>query len=311
MGFIMNKDKSLNEMMLNLFNKSTIVDLSSETISESKSLSGRIYQDPEHNGEFELDRVLTDIYAPQLIIFLPDKPNGTGILIIPGGGYQAVMLDKEGTALAPEFLSQGYTLFVLSYRLPSPAEEENINKTFIDAISAMLYIRKNADKWHLQRHRIGVLGFSAGGHIASTFVNQICDFKRSSDSKEQEIFAIPDFVGLIYPVISMKDDVTHPGSRKQLLGDNSTSENIIQYSADLNVTSCFPPVFLLHCCDDDLVSIENSLLMYRGLIEKGVSAEMHLYEKGGHGFSIQWATDLPVGGWIKLFMDWMYSHGFK
>ncbi|MCV4725303.1 alpha/beta hydrolase, partial [Escherichia coli] len=93
-------------------------------------------------------------------------------------------------------------------------------------------------------------------------------------------FAIPDFVGLIYPVISMKDDVTHPGSRKQLLGDNSTSENIIQYSADLNVTSCFPPVFLLHCCDDDLVSIENSLLMYRGLIEKGVSAEMHLYEKG-------------------------------
>ncbi|HHY1945999.1 TPA: alpha/beta hydrolase, partial [Escherichia coli] len=100
MGFIMNKDKSLNEMMLSLFNKSTIVDLSSETISESKSLSGRIYQDPEHNGEFELDRVLTDIYAPQLIIFLPDKPNGTGILIIPGGGYQAVMLDKEGTALA-------------------------------------------------------------------------------------------------------------------------------------------------------------------------------------------------------------------
>lgn len=193
------------------------------------------------------------------------------------------MLDKEGTALAPEFLSQGYTLFVLSYRLPSPVEGENINKTFIDAISAMLYIRKNADKWHLQRHRIGVLGFSAGGHIASTFVNQICDFKRSSDSKEQEIFAIPDFVGLIYPVISMKDDVTHPGSRKQLLGDNSTSENIIQYSADLNVTSCFPPVFLLHCCDDDLVSIENSLLMYRGLIEKGVSAEMHLYEKGGHG----------------------------
>nr|WP_249926525.1 prolyl oligopeptidase family serine peptidase [Escherichia coli] len=142
-------------------------------------------------------------------------------------------------------------------------------------------------------------------------MNQICDFKRSSDSKEQEIFAIPDFVGLIYPVISMKDDVTHPGSRKQLLGDNSTSENIIQYSADLNVTSCFPPVFLLHCCDDDLVSIENSLLMYRGLIEKGVSAEMHLYEKGGHGFSVQWATDLPVGGWIKLFMDWMYSHGFK
>lgn len=85
MGFIMNKDRSLNEMMLSLFNKSTIVDLSSETISESKSLSGRIYQDPEHNGEFELDRVLTDIYAPQLIIFLPDKPNGTGILIIPGG----------------------------------------------------------------------------------------------------------------------------------------------------------------------------------------------------------------------------------
>ena len=302
-------NEKLNEMMVDLFEKSTRIDLITSNVLFNEPLGELDYQDPEHNGEYSLDRVVTNISHPQLTIFTPEHSNGCGILVIPGGGYQAVMFDKEGTALAPFFLSKGYTIFVLTYRLPSPLFSDDINRPFNDAILAMMYIRKNASKWKIEKDRIGIMGFSAGGHVAAMLITQAynADSCILSNEKIDINLIMPNFAGLIYPVISMSDSITHKGSKDKLISHDTDDINIKNYSAECNVNSKLPPVFLLHCCDDPLVPVENSLLMFDSLIKYNVPTEMHIYEKGGHGFGIQWTSDLPVKRWPELFINWIES----
>ncbi|ELJ4054226.1 alpha/beta hydrolase [Escherichia coli] len=287
----------LDENMQYLSQLSCHIDLRGKEIFED-DFYGKVYDDPEHLGEYHLNRVVTDVRFPLLTVFKPEKSNGTGILVIPGGGYQAVMFDKEGTALAPFFLSEGYTLFVLTYRLPSSETEEGKNRALNDAVQALSLIKRNAEQWALKKDKIGVLGFSAGGHIAASLVSYLDRHGRSE---------CPDFAGLIYPVISMSDEITHQGSKERLLGLEVSDSTVMQYSIENCVTNTFPPVFLLHCCDDPLVPVNNSLKMFQALLKHNVPVEMHLFQSGGHGFGVQWASELPVHVWPELFVTWLKS----
>ncbi|ENY3562044.1 alpha/beta hydrolase [Escherichia coli O54:H45] len=285
----------LSQEMNTLSKLSYRVDLNGKK-TDGDMFFARAYDDPEHNDGFSLNRVITDITTPQLTVFSPEKSNGVGILVIPGGGYQAVMFDKEGTALAPFFLSKGYTLFVLTYRLPSHDTNSGKDNSVNDAVQAFSLIKRNSAQWNLKKDRVGILGFSAGGHIAAAVVSHVSKYEQCER---------PDFLGLIYPVISMSDEITHPGSREKLLGSNPSTTIIKKYSIEHCVTKNFPPVFLLHCCDDLLVPVSNSLRMYQALLKEKIPAEMHLFESGGHGFGIQWCQGLPVRTWPDLFHNWL------
>jgi acetyl esterase/lipase len=224
------------------------------------------------------------VSIPTLTVFVPEKPNGTSVIICPGGGYQFLAINKEGYKTAERFNSLGITAFVLKYRLPS--DEIMKNKTIgplQDAQESVRFIRRNAEKWSLNPDKIGVLGYSAGGHLAaslSTKHNEIV--YQNSDS----ISAKPNFSILIYPVISMNEAITHKGSRNKLLGNPASDELIEQFSTEKRISAETPPTFLAHAIDDKSVPVENSLQYLLGLRKYNIISEMHLYQKGGHGFGL-------------------------
>lgn len=224
------------------------------------------------------------VVLPTLSVFKPKYPNGTAMVIFPGGGYRHLSIDKEGCKIAQWLSTLGITSFVLKYRLPS---DEIMEDKFIgplqDAQRAIRYIRQNAKVWKLNPEQIGVIGFSAGGHLAATLSTQ---YEKKTYDEQAVISARPDFSILIYPVISMKDSVTHQGSKTNLLGKSPAHKKINDYSNELNVTKMTPRTFLVHSADDKSVPVENSLLYFRSLKKHGVPVEMHIYEDGGHGFGL-------------------------
>lgn len=245
------------------------------------------------------------VITPTISIFLPKNSNGTAVVICPGGGYSHLAIDKEGFKIAKWLNTLGVTAFVLKYRLPSDVimEDKTIGP-LQDAQEAMRFIRRDAEKWHINKDKIGIMGFSAGGHLASTASTHYNDKIYASE----ETSARPDFSMLIYPVISMEDGITHNGSKVNLLGENPLEELIEKYSNEKHVDAKTPPTFLIHATDDGAVPVENSINYYLALKQNRVPVEMNIYENGGHGFGLgRFGTHL---NWPKACENWLIANNF-
>ncbi|GGD18239.1 xylanase [Franconibacter daqui] len=259
----------------------------------------------QHTGETLLDRAVTGVRAPQITVYQPDEPNGIGLLVMPGGSYRRVVLDKEGSALAPAFTDAGYTLFVMAYRLPGDGHAEGADAPLADAQRALRLVRHRAAEFGVTPEKIGVLGFSAGGHVAASLATRYDEAISAQLDDIDHLSARPAFLALGYPVISMTPPIAHAGSRQQLLGEDPDSVHIKRYSPEQSLPEAMPPTFLFHAVDDPSVKVENSLAMFSALREKGVAAELHLFEEGGHGFGIRDAEGLPAQAWPQLLMRWL------
>lgn len=253
------------------------------------------------------DRAVTGIRAPEMTVYAPEHPNGVALLVTPGGSYQRVVLDKEGSDLAAPFNTKGYTLFVMTYRMPADGHAEGANAPLADAQRALRTLRANAATWHINPQKIGVMGFSAGGHVAASLETRYDEAVYSPLDDVDKQSARPDFVVLGYPVISMDKAIAHPGSRSALIGDAPSAEQIKHYSPELNVTAQTPPTFLMHAVDDPSVPVDNSLVMFNALRAHHVPTELHLFAEGKHGFGIRGAKGLPAAAWPELAMNWIAS----
>jgi len=230
--------------------------------------------------------------------------NGSAVIICPGGGYAAVGDKAEGSLIAEEYVRHGITAFVLKYRLPS--DSIMIDKSIgplQDAQQAIKIVRERAQKWNIDPHKIGIMGFSAGGHLASTAATHYNNPYIQNDEKTS---LRPDFLILIYPVISMTDEIGHIGSRTNLLGVKPDIDKIRFFSNELHVNAQTPPTWLTHTGDDTVVPVENSIRFYQALVANKVSAEMHLYPSGNHAFVLK----LPTSKWMAPLFVWMQWMNF-
>ncbi len=252
---------------------------------------------------------IKNVINPTIEVFLPAKQNATGkgVLICPGGGYEILAYDWEGTDIAKWFNSKGIAAFVLKYRLPNSKSVKVPHKAPLqDAQRAMRIIRNNHKEYNIDKDRIGVMGFSAGGHLASTLGTQ---FNKPNDFLEKEIDKVsakPNFMILIYPVISMKKNITHMGSKNNLLGLNPSKKMVIDFSNELNVNELTPRTFLLHSQDDMGVPVENSLLFYESLKKHKIPSEMNLYSYGGHGYSLAIGNG-HLQNWPERLHQWIIA----
>jgi acetyl esterase/lipase len=246
-----------------------------------------------------------NISQPTLAIYLPDQKIATGaaVIICPGGGYGMESYFLEGTEIAKAFVCRGIAAFILKYRLPSDSiMNDKAIGPLQDAQQAVKTVRQRAVEWKLDSKKIGIMGFSAGGHLASTAGTH---FDRSYIPNDENINLRPDFMILIYPVISMDDEITHIGSRTNLLGKDPKADRIALFSNELQVDSNTPPTWLTHTGDDTIVPVENSIRFYKELVRNKVPAEMHLYPKGNHGFVLK----LPTNDWMQPLFGWMERSG--
>jgi len=247
---------------------------------------------------------IAKVSNPTLTIFKPEKPNGKSVIICPGGSYAILAFDKEGTRVAEEFNKWGVTAFVLKYRLPD--DSINIDRSLAplqDAQQAIRWVRANAAQYGIDRNKIGIMGFSAGGHLASTAATHF-NFRADADNNDTTS-ARPDFAILIYPVITFDSTFGHKGSRNNLVGANASKEKFDFYSNELQVTPTTPPTFLIHASDDATVPVENSIRFYQACIKNKVLAEMHIYPKGGHGFGMYNKT--TDDNWMERLRNWLNS----
>lgn len=246
--------------------------------------------------------------SPTLTTFLPDadKRNGAAIVICPGGGYSGLAMEKEGRKVAEWCREHGIVGVVLRYRCGGGKNQQPV--PLADAQRALRTVRAHAKELGVDPARIGILGFSAGGHLASTATTMFdAGDPKAADPIERES-SRPDFSVLVYPVITMVGDATHRGSRKNLLGDDASEALAEEWSTDRRVTEQTPPTFLVHASDDKGVPVKNSLLFYEGLVAKGIPAEMHVYEVGGHGFGM-FNDTRPADGWPNELEGWLKARG--
>lgn len=248
---------------------------------------------------------LSKVFEPGLMMYKADasKATGTAVIICPGGGYAFLAMDHEGEQVARRFAAMGVTAFVLKYRLPD--DTTMVDKSFgplQDAEQAIYTVRKHAKQWGIDPSKIGIMGFSAGGHLASSLTVHYGDVKIEN---KEGLSLRPDFSVLIYPVISFLDS-PHTGSMINLLGAKATQEQKVYFSNDRQVNAETPKTFLVHANDDDLVPVENSILFDRALVKNKVGAEMHLYQGGGHGFGMQNRT--TTDEWFVRLQEWMKAN---
>ncbi|MCC9019620.1 alpha/beta hydrolase [Flavobacterium lipolyticum] len=306
--------KNVKELLLTLFLFTfmhTTIHAQNEIIPLWNTIPDEIkapeYKENESfiDGKVQSTRLVT---VPTLSVFLPKqtKPNQTAVLIFPGGGYQHLAIDKEGTKVANWLNSLGIAAFVVKYRLPNDLiMKDKKNGPLQDAQEAIRHVRQNATKYSIDVNKIGIIGFSAGGHLASTLATHYDEITYDTKSKTS---ARPDFSLLIYPVISMQNEITHKGSQSSLLGNNPSQEVRDFYSNEKKVTSKTPPAFLIHATDDKAVLPENSINYYLALKRNGVSAELHLYEKGGHGFGL--GLNSTSKFWTRDCEEWLKINGY-
>ncbi|KGO82681.1 alpha/beta hydrolase [Flavobacterium beibuense] len=249
-----------------------------------------------------------NVSVPTLTVFKPQKQSDkkTAVIICPGGGYAVLATGHEGKDVAEALNKMGVMAFMLKYRLPNDTiMKDRKIAPLQDAQRAIQMIRENAAQWNIDPNKIGIMGFSAGGHLAATASTQ---FEREVIANPKHTSLRPDFSILLYPVISFTDSLTHMGSRINLIGKNPSKELIEQYSNELQVTAKTPPTFLVHAADDGLVSIGNSIAYYQALLKNGVLSEMLLYPHGEHGFGmINRSTD---DRWMDNLKNWMKSGNF-
>lgn len=251
---------------------------------------------------------VTNVSKPRLIVHQPANPNGTAILVISGGGYAHIEMGKESTPAANWLQSEGITAFELIYRLPS----ENWKTTYVpfeDAQRAMRIIRSLAKKYDINVNKIGILGFSAGGHLAGfTAAQPNKKFYQPVDEIDS-LSARPDFAGLIYPVVSMLPPNNNTHSRKSIVGEHPSIAQEAAFSVEKQVDYNMPTTFIAQAMDDHVSSVENSELLYSALKKVNVRAEIHLFQTGGHG----WGTGKkgsPTSTWPELFKTWVKNNGF-
>jgi pectinesterase len=258
--------------------------------------------DKENSASKDNINRIAKVSNPTLTIFKPAKPNGKAVIICPGGGYLYLTIDKEGKKVAEEMNRWGITAFVLKYRLPD--DSANIDKSLAplqDAQQAIRLVRINAKEWGINKNQIGIMGFSAGGHVASTAATH---FKFIADASEKDTTSLrPDFAILIYPVISFDSTIAHKGSRNNLVGSKAIEKTINFFSNELQVDKDTPASFLVHAGDDGAVPVENSIRYYQACIKNRVPAEMHLYPKGGHGFGMYNKT--TDDNWMERLKIWL------
>lgn len=260
------------------------------------------YKEANHENDFV--GMVTD---PTITPYFPEKgkATGTAVLIFPGGSYIGLAMGHEGAAVAKKFNEIGVTAFLVKYRLPSDAIM--VDKTIgplQDAERAIQIVRERAAEWGVNPNKVGIIGFSAGGHLASTFDTH---YNKTVIENKKNTNLRPDFAMLIYPVISF-GEFTHAYSRENLVGKNPTPETIELYSNEKQVTADTPPTFLIHAEDDDVVPVQNSLLFYDALVKNKVKAEMHIFQAGGHGFGL--INPKSKDHWFDWAADWLSGNGF-
>jgi acetyl esterase/lipase len=252
--------------------------------------------------------IVSQVSRPSLTVFLPSKNKATGaaVIICPGGGYTNLAMGYEGTEVAQRFTESGIAAFVLKYRIPN--DSTMVHKEIgplQDAQRALQLLRSRATEWGIDARRIGIMGFSAGGHLAATAGTH---FQKDYISNPGHISLRPDFMILIYPVISFEKPIAHMGSANNLLGINPSDDKITEFSNEKQVTDRTPPTFLVHAKDDDLVPYANSLVFEEALKKHHVPVEMYLYDRGGHGFGM--TNHSSSVEWMDICIHWMQHSGF-
>jgi acetyl esterase/lipase len=264
----------------------------------------------ERSTDSELnDRAVLGITRPRMAVFRPWRPNGASILIMPGGGYSWVVVDKEGYELAAWFAERGFTCFVLFYRLPGEGWAAGPDTSLQDAQRAMRLIRQRSADFVIDPARVCAMGFSAGGHLCADLVARFdAPVYRAVDAADR-LSARPLVAAPIYPVVSMAAPDAHAGSRRNLIGESPTPELERAHSPHLNIRPNSPPCFLCHAEDDPTVPVENSLLLRAALKAHGIKVETHLFTEGGHGFGMRRVMGKPAAVWPDLFLAWARVRG--
>ena len=261
---------------------------------------------PTDNGMTKPEEIYNGVHVRNvseavMYIYLPPKEKSTGaaVIICPGGGYSFEAMDYEGYAIAEWLNTKGIVGIVLKYRLPYGHPEVPLD----DAKQAIRIARKNAKEWGINSDKVGIAGFSAGGHLAST-VGTHFDYGNKSSANIVDYFSSrPDFMLLLYPVITMNEEYAEINSRRNLIGKGNNWELVKEYSNELQVTPQTPPTFIVVTDDDEIVPTRNSVEFYLSLKKNNVPAELHIFSEGHHGFFLK--KDLPVHQWPNLFIDWM------
>jgi acetyl esterase/lipase len=281
-----------------VFNATLAAQAQSQEPPHVRLWSGRA---PEAVGDAEND-------TPWMTPFLPakERATGTAVVVCPGGGYGHIAMDHEGVATARWLNDIGVAAFLLKYRHrktgyghPAP---------MLDVQRALRMVRARADEWNVKPDRVGVLGFSAGGHLASTAGTHFAPGDPGAEDPVERVACRPDFMVLIYPVISLAEDFTHKGSRRNLLGENPDPALVEKLSNERQVTPLTPPTFLVHTDEDKGVPVENSLAFYAALRKAKVPAELHVFEKGPHGFGLG-KPDMAASAWPELCEKWLRARG--
>jgi len=252
--------------------------------------------------------VIANVTSPTVMVFNPVKQdaNKTAIIVCPGGGYARLASGHEGNEVAEAFNKIGVTVFVLKYRLPF--DSCMTNKEIVplqDLQQTIKLVRDRAAGFDINPAMLGVIGFSAGGHLVSTGITK---FSESYIENTSNTSLRPDFAILGYPVISMDSAICHKGSRDNLLGKKAAAAKLNLFSSDMQVTAQTPPTFLVHASDDKSVPVENSIRFYQALIKNKVNAELHIYQNGGHGFGLHNAT--TTDAWFERATTWMRVNKF-
>ena len=261
-------------------------------------------KDPAHP-----DRFVTGIARPVLVVRRPARPNGAAMLVLPGGGYGFLSYDNEGVSQADWLNARGITAFILLYRLPGEGWTRREDVPLQDAQRAMRLIRARAVAFAVDVKRVGVLGFSAGGHLAGSLATRHAEqvYAPVDEADRQE--ARPDVAGLLYPVVSLEAPFTHGGSRDNLLGPNACPAMRTARSVERRVDARTPPLFLVHASDDGLVPPANSIALFQAMEAAKRPVALHIFQDGGHGFGVRLPKTMQAAAWPDLFATFLASHG--
>ncbi|EQB12875.1 alpha/beta hydrolase [Sphingobium lactosutens] len=261
-------------------------------------------KDPTHP-----DRFITGIARPVMIVRRPARPNGAAMLVMPGGGYGFLSYDNEGASQADWLNAIGITAFILLYRLPGEGWSGREDVPLQDAQRAMRVIRARAVAFGVDKDRIGILGFSAGGHLAGSLATRHSEPVYAPVDAADRQPARPDIAGLIYPVVSLDAAFTHGGSRDNLLGPDASEMARRRRSVERRVGASTPPLFLVHACDDGLVPPANSIALFQAMEAAKRPVALHIFQDGGHGFGVRLPKEKQAAAWPALFATFMTSQG--
>ncbi|MDZ7632729.1 MAG: alpha/beta hydrolase [Gemmatimonadaceae bacterium] len=256
---------------------------------------------------------ITHVQTPDMRVFLPSATTATGtaIVIFPGGGYGILAIDHEGWAVARWLTAQGIAAIVVKYRVSdTEGERYRFPVPLLDARQALRVVRERAAGWGIDPTRVGVMGFSAGGHLTSMLLTTFNDALPGESVATNDSLRIrPDFGVLVYPVITLHEPWGHRGSSDNLFGASATQERRQQYSSERRVTAATPPTFLVATQDDQAVPVQNSIAFYQAMTAQRVAGELHVWERGGHGFGMLAAQGPVATEWLPRLVDWMRGRG--